>query len=925
VIKPILLAGLCLLASSLAESQVTLSGNIRDHLTHEPISVVSVVLKGSSEGDYTNERGNFKIMTKKAPPFTLVISSIGYGVREVIVDHNQTNLQLELDPVSSLGQEVVVSASRRVQKKLESPVTIEQISSKDIINSPQLNYFDMIQGLKGVDVTTSSLFFTTITTRGFNTSGNSNFTQIVDGMDNEAPGLNFSLGSVIGLGQLDVDNIELLCGASSALYGSRGLNGTLISTGKDPFKYQGLSFQITQGISHIQKGKGNDPIGPSPVYDWALRWGKKVSSKVAFKINFEYTRAKDWMATDTTDTSVPGGSKYTDPNYNGVNMYGSATSVDIDPFLEGALQQNPGFAPIINHLLDTSHYVARTGYAEYGYLSDDAVLYKGNAEVRYKINAHLELIGSGTYGTGNAVYTNNTRYALKGFALGQYKLELKGDNWFVRGFTTNENSGSTVVAGYTAQLVNEAWKPSYNASTGTGWYPDYVGALLTDMAGGASYNAASQAARAYADQGMPAPGSAELNHLKDSISQLPSSEGGTAFDDRSKLYNGELQYNFTSLLKVINLIGGGNYRLYRLNSKGTLFPDADGPISVKESSAYLSASKKILKDKLTLNASYRIDKNSLFSNAKSTERFSGVWQTAPENYLRFSYQNAYSFPTNIETLQSTLQGASPLSYASGGSAYLLNGVYQFNQYPAYTLTSVQAYQASVNAANPNGNESLLEKQVINDIKPESVNMFEVGYSALIHKTVLIDVLGYYAIWKNFIGYTNVANTPGTTDVTQFLNPNTYSIYNISYNNGYMVNTYGYAASVSLDLSHHFLAKVNFTSDFFKNRDSSAVNNFNMPNYKFNIEFGNTGFGPKQVWAFNTSLRYKPAYFYAIGIANGTVPASAVVDAQLSYKLYKIRSSLKLGATNLTNTYYRNGFGSPAIGGMYYITYAYNVL
>ena len=59
-------------------------------------------------------------------------------------------------------------------------------------------------------------------------------------MDNQAPGLNFPLGNAIGLTQLDVDNIELLSGASSALYGSERIkwyNGFM--TGKDPFKYQG--------------------------------------------------------------------------------------------------------------------------------------------------------------------------------------------------------------------------------------------------------------------------------------------------------------------------------------------------------------------------------------------------------------------------------------------------------------------------------------------------------------------------------------------------------------------------------------------------------------------------------------------------------------------------------------------------------------
>ena len=98
---------------------------------------------------------------------------------------------------------------------------------------------------------TASLTFRTITTRGFISSGNTRLNQLIDGMDNQAPGLNFAVGNIVGLTELDVDNIELLSGASSALYGSGGMNGTVLITSKNPFKYQGLSFNLKQGIMHV--------------------------------------------------------------------------------------------------------------------------------------------------------------------------------------------------------------------------------------------------------------------------------------------------------------------------------------------------------------------------------------------------------------------------------------------------------------------------------------------------------------------------------------------------------------------------------------------------------------------------------------------------------------------------------------------------
>lgn len=121
--------------------------------------------------------------------------------------------------------------------------------------------------------------------------------------------------------------------------------------------------------------------------------------------------------------------------------------------------------------------------------------------------------------------------------------------------------------------------------------------------------------------------------------------------------------------------------------------------------------------------------------------------------------------------------------------------------------------------------------------------------------------------------------------------------------------------------------MNYYSDYLKNKNNSQINNFNTPNYHFNMEFGNSGFGKKQVWSFNTSLRYKPGYYYVVsgGLAAGHVPSSAVLDAQISYKILKARSGIRIGGTNITNSYYSTGIANPRIGAMYYVTYAYNIL
>src|SRR6476620_9740335 len=285
----------CVLSISVLAQNVTLTGSIKNSSTKETLPAVSVVIKGTSQGTFTDSKGDFKLTVAKLP-VTLVISSVGLEDKEISVS-DATPIDVELSAAATLGQEVVVAATRTPQRILESPVSIERMSSRDIRNVAVPTYYDAVANLKGVDLTTSSLTFRTPSTRGFNGSGNLRFNQLVDGMDNQAPALNFAVGSIIGLTELDVDNMELLPGASSALYGSGGMNGTLLINSKNPFKYQGLSVQVKQGVNHVD----NTQHKAAPYYDYSLRYAKKLSEKFAFKISDQYIKVQDWQGKDERD------------------------------------------------------------------------------------------------------------------------------------------------------------------------------------------------------------------------------------------------------------------------------------------------------------------------------------------------------------------------------------------------------------------------------------------------------------------------------------------------------------------------------------------------------------------------------------------------------------------------------------------------
>lgn len=935
---------------------IELSGVVTNNVTGEPVPSVSVLIAGSNAGTYSDERGNFRITTSRTLPLTLVFSSVGYESQQLTVTSLAVGqIRVRLSPSSALGTQVVVSASRVPERMLESPVSIERINASDIRMTPVVGYYDMLRNVKGVDLVYSSLTFATPSTRGFNGSGNARLNQLVDGMDNQAPGLNFSVGSVVGLTELDVESMELLPGASSVLYGPGGMNGTLLINSKDPFKYQGLSMQVKTGIMHVDRKQRDQP---SAYHDWSLRWGKKVNERFAFKIGAQFIHAKDWIATDRTNYqagdvtrneygNVKGGDRQTDPNYDGVNVYGDETTLNLsDPaqpalaLVSGAIKQElqtqlpqPLYDAAAAYLDSTvGSYgrfdVSRTGYEERDVINNNTVNFKFSGGLYYKINENLEASLVGFWGTGNTVYTGSDRYSFRNLKVGQYKLELKHRDWLVRAYTTQENAGDSYNATITTRLFNEGWKES------SMWYPEYAQGFLTSkvtpyveaLAGGTSFTPTADAtahsiARAFADQGRPMPGTPQFNTIFDAVRATPVSEGGGLLLDRSDLYYVEGQYNFGDRLKFADLLIGGSFRQFVLNSQGTLFADTAGTIKINEIGGYAQLSRSFFGESLKLTAAGRYDKNENF-DGRFTPRFTAVVKVAEDHNIRASYQTAYRFPTTQNQW---------INLVIGGGTVLLGGLpdlrdfYNFNGNKTYTISSVGAAGAALQTgASPEEALALLEEAIFTEYKPETLRSFEVGYKTLINKRLLIDAYGYVGRYENFLGRKVVLQAVVPGDPFLLFSSATRRAVSVAVNSAGKVSTYGFGASVDYLFPRNYMITANISADRITDVEPGFVSFFNTPSYRLILGLGNSGFGPQKRFGFSVNIRKQDGYFYESDFRQGYISGFTNVDAQVSRKFPKQRTLLKIGGTNIFNRYYQTGFGNPGVGGLYYVSLGYNV-
>ena len=890
--RKILLCFLVLTATVALKAQVVITGTVTSKETSEGVSSATIAVKGKTTIVVADEKGKFSLTTKSLP-VTLVVSHFNFEKTEIPVV-KQEDLSINLNSLPPLSAIIIQGGqdSRIRSSVINMPTSFERVGLSQIRNSPTPDPYDLLRSLKGVDNVQSSLTMNSFSTRGFNGSGSTRVNQISNGMDNTTPGLGFPVANFAGPTSLDIESIELLPGASSALYGTGGMNGTILINSKNPFKYQGLSVSIKEGMMHVDERQRNK----SAYNNMAIRYAKAWNNKFAFSVSAQYLKANDWLANDSSNYLGEGpigkvvpGTRASDPNYNGVNVYGDEASTNIKNV--AWLLEQAGILPRGSSTYVDSVNVSRTGYHEKDIVVDpDAKNIKLSAALHYKLTDKIEAQLMGYIGMGNTVYTGNNRYVLKDIKIGQYKLELRHPDWFFRVYTTQEDAGESYSGTLTALNLNNQWKDH-----GT-WFGQYTVAFLTGKTGlGMNSQQAHAFARSIADKERPLPGTPQFEQLLDKVRKTPVSQTGKGglFLEKSQLWVEEAQYDFSNKVKFAEIIVGGSLKQYILNSENTIFIDKPGqPIRNNEFGAYTQIAKALFNDKLKLSFAGRMDKNDDFET-QFTPRATALVKLAKDQNLRFSYQNAYRFAS---TQQKYI-------HLDVGSYTLLGGL-------PWIMDSMNVKSNPVVDAKTGG------PFVYHELKPEKMRSFELGYKAFFSRDskhgLLLDVYGYLGSYRDFLGR-NILYQPGTN-----------KIYSTVLNSSTEVKTYGYGLGLDYQLPKNFSLFFNGYSDVITDVPSGFADYFNTPKYRFNTGVANSGFGKKQKLGFNVMFRWQDSFEWQGELANGPIEAYGTIDAQVSYKMPKINSVIRLGGTNVTNQYYKTGYGNPEIGGLYYLSYGFHL-
>ena len=932
-------------------AQTNLKGTVSDGQTKETLIGANIVIKGENKGTSTNVNGKFSISTKKTYPIELIISYLGYENKKITVDKNE-QLNIYLFPNTKKLNEVKVVDNRITQKQKEAALTVEALDIIAIKSTPSANFYDALGSLKGVDISSASLGFKVINTRGFNSTSPVRSLQIIDGVDNQAPGLNFSLGNFLGASELDIMKVEIIQGASSAYYGPSAFNGVISMITRSPFLQPGLSVQYKFGSRRL--------------FETSFRFAdvlhnKDEKNKFGYKINFSYLQANDWEANNLSPVeesplaSNPGG-------YDAVNIYG-------DEDLTGSINDYETETDNRYYIGEGLGIFHRTGYQEKDIVDYNTNNLKFATGLHYLFEEDLELIYSLNYGTGTTVYQGDNRFSLKGIEFLQNKLELnKKDKFFIRAYRSQEDAGESYDAVATAIRLQD-----YNTINPNEWFSDYSSEFIQnfnfEMVGwssptplltfdpnlgfqntgwifqGDTFNlnwmtqwyamsdsvlnantdliiATHETARSWADNqsNVLVPGTQAFEDaFNDITSKISYLEGGTGFYDKSALNHIHSEYQFKTDNSKIKL--GANFRQYQPDSKGSIFMDTASSITNNEFGIYTGAEINFLGEVLKLNTTIRADKNENF-DLNFSPAASIVYKPNKNDVLRLSFGSAIRNPTLSDQYL----------YYNVGRAILIGNLNGHGLKYGENLVTIESLYEYFTPAVPVYDS--LNFFSVDPIKPEKAKSIELGYRSTFSNKLYLDANVYYSEYTDFIGYKIGAKFQADTSNGGFsIALPSIQAYRMAANAENKVTTKGASIGINYYPNSDISLNGNYSWNSLneKGTNDPIIPAYNTPEHKFNLGCLIKNIHCDKQKSFLRNYSFSINYKWVQGFLyegspqfTGLIPTYDLVDMQISKEIIDLGATIKIGSTNILDNQHFEVYGGPYIGRMTYCSIVFNI-
>jgi iron complex outermembrane receptor protein len=365
-----------------------IAGTVRAVDTQEPLPGANVAVVGTDAGTSTGADGSFRLTGLAAGQYDIRVTFVGYRARTRSVRiraGETTTLNVTLETSALVGEEVVVTGSKRQEKVLEAPVQVEALSAEDIETSGGGTFLSAMSGLKGVDFARVGINGQSVSMRGFNNNFNTRLLQLKDGRVAQLPGTGLPQGNFLPTSELDVEQVEVVVGPASALYGPNAHTGVVNVITKSPWDESGVALNVRGGQEDL--------------LDFNGRVAGTINENFGWKVTGQYMTA--------TDYKPPSGGPNAEPA-DSTHFFGT-------PFNETELVQNYDIESIRTE--GSLYYRFADGWqaeATYGFSEND-----------------------------NFGITNNGRNRILDWQVQYQSLRVTGDHWFAQATHTSNDAGNT--------------------------------------------------------------------------------------------------------------------------------------------------------------------------------------------------------------------------------------------------------------------------------------------------------------------------------------------------------------------------------------------------------------------------------------------------------------------------------------------------
>jgi iron complex outermembrane receptor protein len=247
------------------------------------VSAAAVTITGTRFSTVTNTQGQFTLTGIPQGTQRLRVSRGGYvaATQEVTVrPGEETLVSVQLQETNVELDGMVVSASRRAQRRSEAPATVTRIGADQLAETPGNAFVGALKQATGLDFVQVGMTSVAVNARGFNSSFNNRMLMLEDGRIGVLPENGLPVGGFTPIPKIDLAGVEVVVGPGSALYGADASNGVLTLESKDPREYPGLQFEVTGGNRSY--------------YDIQGRWAGTVGESWGYKVSGEWNSFEDW-------------------------------------------------------------------------------------------------------------------------------------------------------------------------------------------------------------------------------------------------------------------------------------------------------------------------------------------------------------------------------------------------------------------------------------------------------------------------------------------------------------------------------------------------------------------------------------------------------------------------------------------------------